>query len=277
MFLEHGREVAPSGEQRGHVHLLARHAHRQREALAHGVPRAALQAVLLRQEVEVLHEQGVAVLDGDLGEAQALAFPLHVLGVAHGHGQDGGLPHLRDECGAGMDLGRLSALAAARALGQNAHDLVVLQHARCALDGSAVGGVALDGERAHTREDLPHQAVGIVEQALTAHEAQPLLRARCQVHERHIKKRGVVRHHHHAALLVETADALAVVHTVAEAYLEHEHEESPDKVACPVGSLLLVGRAAKGHVPYLLVRENQAHRTALSRASSTMSSMTSSM
>ena len=176
MFGEHLREVTAVGEQRHHVHLVARHAQRQREAFAHGVPRAAVQPVLLRQEVEVAHQQRIAVFDGDLGEAEELALLLHVFGVAHGHGQDGRMPHLRDEGGSRMDLGLPIALAAAGAFGQDAHHLVVLEHARGTLDGGAVGGVALDGERPHARKDLAHQAVRVAEQVFAPHEAHPLLK-----------------------------------------------------------------------------------------------------
>ena len=86
-----------------------------------------------------------------------------MLGVAHGHGQDGRVPHLRDERGARVQLGRAVALAATGSLGHDAHDLVVLQHARCTLDGGAVGRVALDGKRAHARQHLAHQTVRVAE------------------------------------------------------------------------------------------------------------------
>ena len=219
---EHGREVLAAGEQRRHVHLLARHVQRQREALAHGVPRAAVQAVFLRQEVEVLDEDGVAVLDGDLRETEALALVLHVLGVAHGHGKDGRVPHLRDERGSRVQLGRAIAFAATGSLGHDPHDLVALQHARGALDGGAVGRVALDGKRAHARQHLAHQAVRVAEQVLAPEEAHPLRGPSGQVHERHVEERRMVADDHHPGLVLETAQTLAAVDPVAEADLEHE-------------------------------------------------------
>ena len=170
------------------------------------------------------------------------------------------MPHLRDERGSRVQLRRAITFAATGSLGHDPHDLVALQHARGALDGGAVGRVALDGKRAHARQHLAHQAVRVAEQVLAPEEAHPLRGPSGQVHKRHVEERRMVADDHHPGLVLETAQTLAVVDPVAEADLEHESQEAPDEVAGPVRHLLLVGRAAQRHIPHLLVRKEQAHR-----------------
>ena len=275
---EHLREVAAIREQRDHIHLLTRHALMQREHLAHGVPRAPVQAIFLRQEVEIAYHQGLSVLHRNLREADALAFALDVLRLAHAHGQDGRLTHLRDECRTGVDFGRFAALATTRALRQDAHQLISLQHVHRTLDGGAVGRIALDGECAHAREDLPRQAVGVAEQRVAAHQAHELARARCHVHEHHVQKRRVVGNHHRTAAVLERAKVLAPVHAIAEQHLEHEADQHIGEVREPMRDLLLVGGASERAVPHVLVSQKQAHTcTPFSWASAQIRSMTCSI
>ena len=275
---EHLGEIAAVGEQRAHIHLLARYALMQREHLAHGVPRAPVQAIFLRQEVEIAYHQRLSVFHRDFGETDALAFALDVLRLTHAHGQDRRLAHLRDERRTGVDFGRFAALAAARALRQDAHQLVSLQHVRRAFNGGAVGRIALDGERAHAREDLPRQAVGVAEQRVAAHQTHELARTRRHVHKHHVQKRRVVGNHHRTAAVLERAKVLAPVHAIAEQHLEHEADQHIREVREPMRDLLLVGGAAERAVPHVLVFQKQAHTcTPFSWASVQMRSMICSM
>ena len=231
----------------------------QREHLAHGIPRAPVQAIFLRQEVKIAYHQGLSVFHCDLGEMHALAFTLDVLRLAHAHRQDGSLAHLRDERRTRVDFGRFAALATARALRQDAHQLVSLQHMRRALDGGAVGRIALDGERAHARQNLSRQAVRVAEQRVAAHQAHELARARGHVHEHHVQKRRVVRNHHRTAAVLERAKVLAPVHAIAEQHLEHEADQHIREVREPMRDLLLIGGAAERAIPHILVSQKQAH------------------
>ncbi len=159
-----------------------------------------------------------------------------------------------------MDFRHLAALAAPRPLGQDAHELVTLEHVRRALDGPAIGGVAFDGERADARKNLPEQAAGVGKEAVAAHQAHELARPRGNIHAGHVQKRRVVRNDHGAALVLEGAQVLAPVHAVAEQDFEHERHEHVGEVREPVRDLLLVGISAERAVPHLLVAEKQAHR-----------------
>ena len=180
-----------------------------------------------------------------------LALLLDALHAAHGHGQDGHLRHAGDHRHAGVDGGHPVGLAAARALGQDAHELPALQHAHGALDGGHVGRVALHGEGAHPRERLAEQAAGVVEEAVAAHEAHPLLRARGQVHEDDVEERRVVADDERPFRALEGAQLVAVVHPVAEQQLAQAAHHHVGRVAEPVRDLVFAGLAAQIHVPHL--------------------------
>jgi len=93
--------------------------------------------------------------------------------------------------------------------------------------------------------------VGVVEEAIAAHEAHPLLRARGQIHEDDVEERRVVADDERSRGILEGAQLVAVVHPVAEQQLAQTAHDDPGQIAEPVRDLVGAGLAAQIHVPHL--------------------------